>query len=106
MKALDRVKHAAAVNCERLGKYRMPFAWTAINLIDIMQGSSSASGASGNGSSLAPETKGNRDSMCEQRASTPEPPRLRSGSEPGDCSVLDLVQTIQYCTGPMQLSMH
>jgi len=29
---------AAVSNCERLGKYRMPFAWTAIHLVDIISG--------------------------------------------------------------------
>lgn len=28
----------AAQCCERLGKYRMPFAWTAINLMNVVTG--------------------------------------------------------------------
>lgn len=32
------MRTAAVLNCERLGKYRMPFAWTAIHLIDIISG--------------------------------------------------------------------
>ena len=31
---------AAVANCDRLGKYRMPFAWTAIHLVDIITGKS------------------------------------------------------------------
>ena len=31
---------AAVANCNRLGKYRMPFAWTAIHLVDIISGKS------------------------------------------------------------------
>lgn len=27
--------------CERLGKYRMPFAWTAVYLMNIISGSNS-----------------------------------------------------------------
>ena len=34
----DKMRTAAVLNCERLGKYRMPFAWTAIHLIDIISG--------------------------------------------------------------------
>lgn len=32
------MRAAAVANCERLGKYRMPFAWTAIHLVDIVTG--------------------------------------------------------------------
>ena len=79
------MKYSAAMNCERLGKYRMPFAWTAINLIDILQGSTNMGGGVGNNTALPAEVKGNRDStLSEQRSSTPEPPRLRTASEPGD----------------------
>ncbi|XP_062509807.1 dedicator of cytokinesis protein 7-like isoform X2 [Corticium candelabrum] len=83
-KTHERVKYSAAMNCERLGKYRMPFAWTAINLIDILQGSTNMGGGVGNNTALPAEVKGNRDStLSEQRSSTPEPPRLRTASEPG-----------------------
>ncbi|CAB4011292.1 Hypothetical predicted protein [Paramuricea clavata] len=34
----DKLTQAAGMNCDRLGKYRMPFAWTAIHLIDIING--------------------------------------------------------------------
>jgi hypothetical protein len=84
-KALERVKQGAVGNCERLGKFRMPFAWTAINLMDIMQGSSSVANSSGNNSSFATNGRGSRDSVVsEGKASTPEPPRLRAGSDAGD----------------------
>ena len=33
---IEKLKVSAAANCERLGRYRMPFAWTAIPLIDIL----------------------------------------------------------------------
>lgn len=36
---------AAVSNCERLGKYRMPFAWTAIHLVDIISGKQAATDA-------------------------------------------------------------
>lgn len=34
----EKIRAAAVSNCERLGKYRMPFAWTAIHLVDIISG--------------------------------------------------------------------
>lgn len=34
----DKLKSNAVVTCERLGKYRMPFAWTAIYLMNIING--------------------------------------------------------------------
>ncbi|XP_020629756.1 dedicator of cytokinesis protein 7-like [Orbicella faveolata] len=34
----EKMRVAAVSNCERLGKYRMPFAWTAIHLVDIISG--------------------------------------------------------------------
>ena len=36
---------AAVSNCERLGKYRMPFAWTAIHLVDIISGKQASTDA-------------------------------------------------------------
>ena len=34
----EKIRGLAVSNCERLGKYRMPFAWTAIHLVDIISG--------------------------------------------------------------------
>ncbi|KAG0718405.1 Dedicator of cytokinesis protein 7 [Chionoecetes opilio] len=34
----EKLKSAAVACCERLGKYRMPLAWTAINLMNIFNG--------------------------------------------------------------------
>ncbi|GFS94716.1 dedicator of cytokinesis protein 7 [Nephila pilipes] len=34
----DKLKSNAVLTCERLGKYRMPFAWTAIYLMNIING--------------------------------------------------------------------
>lgn len=33
---LEKLRVIAASNCERLGRYRMPFAWTAFPLVDIL----------------------------------------------------------------------
>ncbi|XP_065185199.1 dedicator of cytokinesis protein 7-like [Sycon ciliatum] len=37
-KIRDKVKAAAQQACERLGKYRMPFAWTAVHIQDVVTG--------------------------------------------------------------------
>ncbi|KAG8238879.1 hypothetical protein J437_LFUL018440, partial [Ladona fulva] len=43
----DKVKSNAVASCERLGKYRMPFAWTAIYLMNIINGVNSLERDSG-----------------------------------------------------------
>nr|XP_018911108.1 PREDICTED: dedicator of cytokinesis protein 7 [Bemisia tabaci] len=35
---LDKVKQNAVASCERLGKYRMPFAWTAVYFMNVING--------------------------------------------------------------------
>ena len=37
-KAMEKYKGNANVFCQQLGKYRMPFAWTAIGVLDILAG--------------------------------------------------------------------
>ena len=37
----DKAKSNAIYYCEKLGRYRMPFAWTAIYLTNIVNGASS-----------------------------------------------------------------
>lgn len=46
-KSQDKVTLNARTNCKQLGQYRMPFAWTAINVIDLIAGSQSSGGAGG-----------------------------------------------------------
>ncbi|GBM46681.1 Dedicator of cytokinesis protein 7 [Araneus ventricosus] len=43
----DKLKSNAVLTCERLGKYRMPFAWTAIYLMNIINGVNSLDKDSG-----------------------------------------------------------
>ncbi|XP_021924154.1 dedicator of cytokinesis protein 6 isoform X3 [Zootermopsis nevadensis] len=43
----DKVRANAVAACERLGKYRMPFAWTAIYVMNIINGVSSLERDSG-----------------------------------------------------------
>ena len=37
-KTLEKHKASANFFCQQLGQYRMPFAWTAINVLDIIAG--------------------------------------------------------------------
>ena len=37
-KTLEKHKLSAQYFCQQLGQYRMPFAWTAINVLDIIAG--------------------------------------------------------------------
>ncbi|KAJ8939174.1 hypothetical protein NQ318_017071 [Aromia moschata] len=37
----DKLKSVAVSVCERLGKYRQAFAWTAINLVNVINGGNS-----------------------------------------------------------------
>lgn len=34
----DKVRVAAVNSCDRLGNYRMPFAWTAVYLMNVVHG--------------------------------------------------------------------
>lgn len=43
----DKLRTNAVTACERLGKYRMPFAWTAINVMNIIHGTNSLDRDSG-----------------------------------------------------------
>jgi hypothetical protein len=43
----DKVRANAVAACERLGKYRMPFAWTAIYVMNIINGVNSLERDSG-----------------------------------------------------------
>ena len=40
-KSLDKVSANAKMYCKLLGQYRMPFAWAAINIIDLITGNQS-----------------------------------------------------------------
>ena len=37
-KAIEKYKVNANYFCQQLGKYRMPFAWTAINVLELLAG--------------------------------------------------------------------
>ncbi len=66
----DKLKTNAAFCCERLGKYRMPFAWTAVYLLDVFNGIGTNgnsgqnlnNGDSGNGTSSSIDSNENKGS--------------------------------------------
>lgn len=37
-KSIEKFKVNANYFCQQLGKYRMPFAWTAINVLELLAG--------------------------------------------------------------------
>ena len=83
-KSLDKFKLQANFFCQQLGEYRMPFAWTAINVLDIIAGNQ-ASTSSGSAAVSSPDPRQSvvmrekdRDSMVEKgRGGTPEPAKRR-----------------------------
>ena len=58
---LEKLKIASALNCERLGKFRMLFAWTAIPLLDVL--TSQNKNDFGNGSSISEVSRNNSSSL-------------------------------------------
>lgn len=85
-KTLEKQKVQANFFCQQLGQYRMPFAWTAINILDIIAGNQ-ASTAGATGVTGTPESRSasmsSKDRDVEKRGGTPEPAKrreTRSGS--------------------------
>ena len=75
-KALDKVTANAKTFCRQLGQYRMPFAWAAINVIDLIAGSQTPAGAS----HAAVITQ---DTQRERVDSTSSNRRISGGTTPG-----------------------
>ncbi|XP_014207564.1 dedicator of cytokinesis protein 7 [Copidosoma floridanum] len=75
----DKVRAAAAAACERLGRYRMPLAWTAIHLSGVIGGGGDAD-STGSAGSLDRKSSG-----MEQWRRKIEPP-IRRGSLERRCS--------------------
>jgi hypothetical protein len=75
-KTLEKHKASANFFCQQLGQYRMPFAWTAINVLDIIAGNQSGPGISGSGQESTLERK-RSESNVDKRGGTPEPARRR-----------------------------
>jgi hypothetical protein len=50
--SIEKLKANAAQFCDRLGKFRMPFAWTAINICNILNANPQNESASSGGASL------------------------------------------------------
>ena len=81
-KAQEKVKQNAKFFCQRLGLYRMPFAWVAINVLDIIAGSQSNSTSGGSSAPPPPPPPTSEAPQAqEKRGTTPEPTKkLRSSS--------------------------
>ena len=56
----EKLKTNAALYCERLGKYRMPFAWNAVYLYDIFSGATNGQNTNNDSNS---ENKGSCNSL-------------------------------------------
>ena len=80
---------AAIHNCDRLGRYRMPFAWTAINLSEVLKDQSPSVGGGGGGSATISSHEstegGSLGAELRPRSASQEPGKkkgevLRAGS--------------------------
>ncbi|KAF0300943.1 Dedicator of cytokinesis protein 7 [Amphibalanus amphitrite] len=82
----EKAHAQATVFCERLGRYRMPFAWTAIYLMNILDGISSLEREAGDRDVPAAQTnslerKSSQSSLDQFRRSRPG--AGEGGSGPG-----------------------
>ncbi|XP_026681191.1 dedicator of cytokinesis protein 7 isoform X2 [Diaphorina citri] len=68
---IEKVRQNAAQSCERLGKYRMPFAWTAVYLMNVINGVSNIDGDcdSQSSNSLDRKSSGGAFDQLRKRAS-------------------------------------
>ena len=73
-KMLEKAKLNANFFCQQLGQYRMPFAWTAINVLDILAGNQmTGTGSSSTTTVTSPDTR----QPPKDKEGTPEPGRRR-----------------------------
>ena len=66
-KSLDKAKSNAKVFCRQLGQYRMPFAWAAINVIDLIAGNQSSMGTSHTAVTTQDSPRDRTDSSASNR---------------------------------------
>ncbi|KAL1463566.1 hypothetical protein WDU94_015306 [Cyamophila willieti] len=68
---IEKVRANAEQSCERLGKYRMPFAWTAVYLMNVLNGvtNQDADCDSQNSNSLDRKSSGSAFDQIRKRAS-------------------------------------
>ena len=60
----DKLKTNVAFYCERLGKYRMPFAWTAVYLLDVFSGINGNNGSNGHNNGINGDSIGENKGSC------------------------------------------
>ncbi len=65
---VEKVRAAAYDACNRLGKYRMPFAWTAIWMQNIVKGRDGGGG--GGGGSDGSDTESTASNSLDRKSST------------------------------------
>merc|ERR1719328_217873 len=65
---IEKAQNSAKDACSRLGAYRMPFAWTAIWLQNIIKSKESSGGQDSGGSDM--EGGGNANSLDRKHTST------------------------------------
>ncbi|XP_036596667.1 dedicator of cytokinesis protein 6 [Trichosurus vulpecula] len=66
---LEKLRHAAEQFCSRLGRYRMPFAWTAVHLANIISSAGSMDRDSSDSESERKSTWNERKRKAFERAS-------------------------------------
>lgn len=72
----EKIRAAALAACERLGKYRMPFAWTAVSIVNILSGSNSLEREQGNSDKDSLSSNSQSNSL-DRKASTCSLEQLR-----------------------------
>ncbi|XP_050685080.1 dedicator of cytokinesis protein 7 isoform X2 [Leptidea sinapis] len=72
----EKVRASAAAACERLGKFRMPLAWTALSLSHVLAGGAQPEREPG-GSGPAPDRDGSSTNSLDRKASSSSLEQLR-----------------------------
>ncbi len=67
---MEKVRAAAYDACNRLGKYRMPFAWTAIWMQNIVKGKDGGGGGGGGGGSDGSDVESTASNSLDRKSST------------------------------------
>ena len=68
-KSKDKAAAAAKLYCKMLGQYRMPFAWAAINVVDLIAGNQSSAASSHAAIITQDMTKDKRSDSVNRRGS-------------------------------------
>lgn len=129
-KSFDKAKANAKTFCRQLGQYRMPFAWAAINVIDLIAGNQSSMGTSATTVTTQDSPRDRTDSSASNRRNsgstagtqerknlTADPSRRKDGrtgsmtsqtsrAGVGDDSLMDDEYVIPQNFSPVTLSLN